>query len=184
MCLISFRRRWAGGASAEEGQLQEKWKELLLQKQEYEKMKVDFEETKDELNKFRHNLAQTQEQAEHDALEFEEQIKSLEDELEKERERVRKVQFELAQRLQELHVTKDQVAQTTSTLHEQIKDRDAQIAKLKRQITVKGTTSTPYGCHMFYLLSLIILYSTYVSRAQGSKHSRVRRRSWRAALPR
>jgi DNA repair exonuclease SbcCD ATPase subunit len=79
-------------------------------------------------------------------LEFEEQVKALEDELEKERERVRKVQFELAQRMQELHTVKDQQNQAANGLKEQIKERDAQIAKLKRQITVKGVHACPPAC--------------------------------------
>jgi chromosome segregation ATPase len=79
--------------------------------------------------------------SEHDALEFEEQVKALEDELEREKEKVKKMQFELAQKMQELHTVKDQQNQATNGLKEQVKERDAQIAKLKRQITVKGTAS-------------------------------------------
>ncbi|ELR13889.1 uncharacterized protein ACA1_364050 [Acanthamoeba castellanii str. Neff] len=130
-----------GAANAEEGELQEKWKELMLQKQAYESLKNEFDETRDELNKIKQNLAQTQEQAEHDALEFEEQVKALEDELEREKEKVKKMQFELAQKMQELHTVKDQQNQATNGLKEQVKERDAQIAKLKRQITVKGIQS-------------------------------------------
>jgi len=73
-------------------------------------------------------------------LEYEEQIKTLEDELEKEREKVRKVHMELAQRTQELQGTKDQMALSSSNLQEQIKERDTQISKLKRQLATKGNS--------------------------------------------
>jgi len=51
------------GIKTEEAQVQENWKELMLQKQEYEKLKNEFDETKDELNKVKQALDNAHEQA-------------------------------------------------------------------------------------------------------------------------
>lgn len=50
--------------------MQEKWKELMLQKQQYEQLANEFDETKDELNKLKATFVQTQEQAGNISLEL------------------------------------------------------------------------------------------------------------------
>lgn len=52
-----------GAGSSEDGDLQGKWKELVQQKQQYDQLQNEFEEVKIELEKVRHTLIQTQEQA-------------------------------------------------------------------------------------------------------------------------
>jgi DNA repair exonuclease SbcCD ATPase subunit len=117
--------------------------------------------------------------SEHDALEFEEQVKALEDELEREKEKVKKMQFELAQKMQELHTVKDQQNQATNGLKEQVKERDAQIAKLKRQITVKGMTSlVPALCELCVcVVSCVLCVRVRVAHSSPNLNSGIQSQS-------
>ncbi len=76
---------------------------------------------------------------EHDAGEFEDQVKGLEDELHREKERYKKLHVELLQKTNEITAAKQKADEATAAFNEQIKLKDALITKLKRQLTIKGT---------------------------------------------
>jgi len=73
---------------------------------------------------------------------MQEHIHHLEESYTKEKERVKALQVELLQKGQEAASTRERMESLNKQLQEQLKNNEAQIAKLKRQLAIKGLPSS------------------------------------------
>ena len=73
---------------------------------------------------------------------MQEHIHHLEESYTKEKERVKALQVELLQKGQEAASARERMESLNKQLQEQLKNNEAQIAKLKRQLAIKGLPSS------------------------------------------
>lgn len=116
--------------------------ELLHSQQELLRAQQERDELSHTVDQLRSNLQEIQAQAEADSEVFHSQLGSSEELLEKERKRVQALQIELLTRSNESASAHSEAERSLAELRETMKVRDAELAKLRKQLTSKTQSSS------------------------------------------
>lgn len=150
--------------------------ELEELRQECETLKDELQRAKKNMENLQSELQETERIAQSDMDECQEQLKSLEEQFQQEHQQRLSLEQECIQQREEIRYIQEDLTRTKTNLQSRIQDREAEIEKLRKQLTAKSlsvSSQSELETRLHALTESLIQKQTVVEALSTEKNSLV-----------